>query len=185
MAEAAAAASVQPSSADIPLDVPIEYEQSGSSDGFELGGSQDLDVSLTGSGFTSGSLSDFSQQDIPSAAGAIELTDEADETLELASPHEFLGGVPPTAPVPTLRPPAPAPKPLQLTPTPVVAPPRAAPVAPAPASSNGDGEAALRLALSQASREVIERVVWEVVPQLAETIVREHVERLAQLRSGK
>src|SRR5262249_14235752 len=40
----------------------------------------------------------------------------------------------------------------------------------APASHDG-GEAALRSALASASREVIERIAWEVVPQLAETIV--------------
>jgi hypothetical protein len=43
----------------------------------------------------------------------------------------------------------------------------------------GDGgEATLRDALSRASREVIERVVWEVVPELAETIIRENLDRL-------
>ena len=44
------------------------------------------------------------------------------------------------------------------------------------------GEAALRDALSGASREVIERVVWEVVPQLAETIIRENLDRLVKAR---
>ena len=46
------------------------------------------------------------------------------------------------------------------------------------------GEAALRDALSGASREVIERVVWEVVPQLAETIIRENLDRLVKARQG-
>ena len=46
------------------------------------------------------------------------------------------------------------------------------------------GEAQLREALSRASREVIEKIAWEVVPQLAETIIREHVERLAKSRQG-
>jgi hypothetical protein len=46
------------------------------------------------------------------------------------------------------------------------------------------GEAALRDALSAASREVIERVVWEVVPQLAETIIRENLDRLVKARQG-
>jgi hypothetical protein len=52
------------------------------------------------------------------------------------------------------------------------------------ASGADGGEAALREALSQASREVIERVVWEVVPQLAETIIRENLDRLTQARRG-
>jgi hypothetical protein len=50
--------------------------------------------------------------------------------------------------------------------------------------AGGGGEAALREALSKASLEVIERVVWEVVPQLAETIIRENLERLAKERQG-
>jgi CheY-like chemotaxis protein len=37
-------------------------------------------------------------------------------------------------------------------------------------------------AIAKLSREVIEQVVWEVVPELAEAIIREHVERLAQSR---
>ena len=39
-------------------------------------------------------------------------------------------------------------------------------------------------ALSKASREVIERVVWEVVPELAETIIRENLDRLVKSRLG-
>ena len=34
-------------------------------------------------------------------------------------------------------------------------------------------------ALVKLSREVVERVVWEVVPDLAETIIRENLDRLA------
>ncbi len=48
------------------------------------------------------------------------------------------------------------------------------------------GEALLREALARASKEVIERIVWEVVPQLAETIIRENLDRLlAQRPSGQ
>jgi methylmalonyl-CoA mutase cobalamin-binding subunit len=51
------------------------------------------------------------------------------------------------------------------------------------AAALGDGgEAALRAALTSASREVIERIVWEVVPQLAETIIRENLDRLVKQR---
>jgi CheY-like chemotaxis protein len=59
--------------------------------------------------------------------------------------------------------------------------PHGGPVASAQAPSDG-GEAALREALTQASREVIERIVWEVVPQLAETILREQIDRLLKER---
>ena len=49
----------------------------------------------------------------------------------------------------------------------------------------GDGgEALLREALSKASREVIERIAWEIVPTLAETIIREHLERLIKQREN-
>ena len=50
-----------------------------------------------------------------------------------------------------------------------------------PGTKDG-GEAALRSALASASREVIERIAWEVVPQLAETIVREHLDKLIKDR---
>ena len=49
-------------------------------------------------------------------------------------------------------------------------------------SYGAEAGAALRQALSAASREVIERVVWEVVPQLAETIIRENLDRLVNQR---
>src|SRR6266542_1844833 len=58
--------------------------------------------------------------------------------------------------------------------------PEAAPRA--PAAARDGGEALLREALSKASRDVIERVVWEVVPQLAETIIRENLDRLVKQR---
>ena len=47
------------------------------------------------------------------------------------------------------------------------------------------GEATLRAALSAASKEVIEKIAWEVVPQLAETIIREELDRLIKEREAK
>jgi hypothetical protein len=38
------------------------------------------------------------------------------------------------------------------------------------------------LALLKLSTEVVERVVWEVVPELAEQIIRENLEQLAASR---
>ncbi len=55
-------------------------------------------------------------------------------------------------------------------------------IAPPPAHASDGGEVALRQALANASREVIERIAWEVVPQLAETIVREHLDKLIKDR---
>jgi CheY-like chemotaxis protein len=75
-------------------------------------------------------------------------------------------------PMPHVAPPAPPPAPAPAAPPEAVAPP-------------DGGEAALRLALSQASREVVEKIAWEVVPQLAEVIIREHVERLVNERQKR
>jgi hypothetical protein len=188
MAEAAAAASVQPSPADLSLDVPMEEEPPEllpEIEGFELGSSENLDVSMTGgsaSAFISGELSDFSQQGGLAPADGLDFDGGAgaEQPIELASPHEFLDSSAPdpfaaTAPLSVPRvAPAPAPAPAR------VPMPAAPPAAAAPAQA--DGEAALRVALSQASREVIERVVWEVVPQLAEIILREHIERMERER---
>jgi hypothetical protein len=62
-------------------------------------------------------------------------------------------------------------------------------LAPAPRGPAGrpadGGEAQLRAALSQASREVIEKIAWEVVPQLAETIIREELDRLIKERESR
>jgi CheY-like chemotaxis protein len=55
-------------------------------------------------------------------------------------------------------------------------------LSPEPYVASDGGEARLREALSHASREVIERVAWEVVPQLAETIIREQLDRLVAAR---
>ncbi|HET7753686.1 MAG TPA: response regulator [Anaeromyxobacteraceae bacterium] len=69
--------------------------------------------------------------------------------------------------------PAPAPEPLVAEAAPLAAPP--------PIAADAD-EAVLREVLSRASRETIEKVVWEVVPQLAEAIIREHLEQLLKDR---
>jgi CheY-like chemotaxis protein len=101
------------------------------------------------------------------------------------------------APVPQAAPVAPAPV-APLAPAPVVhaapaaahlaptAPPRGAEVV---AAANGQlagklGDLGLTPAQVDAvlalSREVVERVVWEVVPQLAETIIKEEITRLTK-----
>jgi CheY-like chemotaxis protein len=69
--------------------------------------------------------------------------------------------------------------------------PAAAPAAPSPVAAAVNGQLAGKLGdlgLSQAqveavlalSREVVERVVWEVVPQLAETMIKEEITRLTK-----
>jgi hypothetical protein len=187
MAEAAAAATMQDSPGDLALDVPLEDEGTESplqaisrpDVGLELGDpSERLDASLYG-----GSLSDLAQTSTGMPETGIDLGEETGDfgdRLELAAPHEFLGGPSIPAAAPAARPTAAPSAPPRAS----AAPTRpAAPAAAAPSQTTGDsGEAALRAALSNASREVIERVVWEVVPPLVEVIVREHVERLARSR---
>jgi CheY-like chemotaxis protein len=91
--------------------------------------------------------------------------------------------MPPGAAKPAAAPPAARPQPQ---PTPAPMPAIAAPVA---ASVNGQLAGKLEglgLTASQAdavlalSREVVERVVWEVVPQLAEAIIKEEIARLTK-----
>lgn len=59
---------------------------------------------------------------------------------------------------------------------PLVAPPEMVPTPPPSAVSLSEEQ--LRTALSQASREVIEKIVWEVVPDLAEMLIKEEIKRL-------
>jgi hypothetical protein len=108
----------------------------------------------------------------PPPPAPIELDMPAPE-LELAPLHEFVPertatGHQPEAPAPAAAAPA------------VVQ--GGAGFTPGGATPADGGEALLRQALSGASREVIERVVWEVVPQLAETIIRENLDRLVKSR---
>jgi len=50
------------------------------------------------------------------------------------------------------------------------------------ASSTLNPEAALRELLPAVSKELLEKILWEVVPQLAEAMIREHIERLIQAK---
>jgi len=66
-------------------------------------------------------------------------------------------------------------------PEPVVAPSAAqtAPLAPAEVPASLDEEQ-LKMLLSKVSRDVIEKIVWEVVPDLAETIIREEIRKIKE-----
>jgi hypothetical protein len=86
---------------------------------------------------------------------------------------------------------APAPEPIPTQPTAVPAPSYAPPPAPAGASAALPADFAGKLgglglssaqidAVLSLSREVVEQVVWEVVPALAETIIKEELKRLLQ-----
>jgi hypothetical protein len=99
---------------------------------------------------------------------------------------------------PAPSPPAsPAPPPARPTASvPAIEAPPVAPLIPAPGASHADATAlpadfagklsGLGLtgpqieAVLSLSREVVEQVVWEVVPSLAETIIKEELKRLMQ-----
>ena len=103
---------------------------------------------------------------------------------------------PPTPPMPMQAPP---PRPATGPQPPVAARAPTAPVTPvAPAAPPGLSPATISSSIEQKlasisakgpeyeaiaklSREVIEQVVWEVVPELAEAIIREHLEKRGRI----
>jgi CheY-like chemotaxis protein len=119
--------------------------------------------------------------------------------------------VPPMAATPNLRPPAPVAAPAPVAPAPVAAVAPAAPagagrpplVAGTPTKRSALVERTLAkmaarlaeaagiepgspelLALLKLSTEIVERIVWEVVPELAEQIIRENLAELTSRRSS-
>jgi CheY-like chemotaxis protein len=102
------------------------------------------------------------------------------------------------APVPAARqapPPAPPPPPapaVAVAPPPVAepatVPPRSEPTTISPATNGHLGKKLNELGLTPAqadavlalSRELVERVVWEVVPQMAEMLIKEEISRLTK-----
>lgn len=99
------------------------------------------------------------------------------------------GPMPPRAPAPAAPAPTATPAPAPVAPAPIVAPVAAPPPTASPIAAAVNGQlagkiGALGLTQQQAdavlslSREVVERVVWEVVPQLAEALIKEEIARL-------
>lgn len=91
---------------------------------------------------------------------------------------------PPASPVepPVMAQPAPEPAPAVIAPPePVVAVPAAPPGATAPVAAPAAlEEEQLKMLLSKVSRDVIEKIVWEVVPDLAESIIREEIRKIKE-----
>lgn len=75
--------------------------------------------------------------------------------------------------------PEPAPAVVEFSEPPVAIPPLAVPAA-AVAVPGALSEDQLRAAISAASKEVIERIVWEVVPDLAETLIRDAIRKIRE-----
>jgi len=116
----------------------------------------------------------------PSAQPAAALP-AADDFGDISFDEPEMPAAAPAAVVPPtpVEPPAPV-FTAAAEPPPVVTPPAAAPqpAAPAAAAAGQLDEGQLRELLSRVSREVIERIVWEVVPDLAETIIKEEIRKL-------
>ena len=100
-----------------------------------------------------------------------------------AAPLDTRGRMPTPPPRQRLvTPPPPAPAPVHPVPTPSPRPALGSPVSHASVAASVEQKlAALSAkgpeyeAIAKLSREIIEQVVWEVVPELAEAIIREHV----------
>jgi CheY-like chemotaxis protein len=95
-------------------------------------------------------------------------------------PDSTLIGVGQTGPV---QPQTPTPIPAMTSlPTPPPGMPLPPKVQAPPVTPGQPYEPAVYEAISKLSREVIEKIVWEVVPDLAETIIREELDRLVEKR---
>lgn len=141
-------------------EVALEEPMSSSEDDFaDFGVDEDLSAGIEG-------VETEAFMDVPVSEDAFGLEEEIVETPVVEEPPVVEETVPPVAP--------PVTEPTVETPTPPVA-------AAAPASvpaSGGMTEGQLSAAVSEVSREIIEKIAWEVVPELAETLIKEEIKRL-------
>ena len=126
----------------------------------------------------------------PPAKAQLEVVEDDEPVIELSAPPT--ARVPSKRPQPLLKKAAPEPTPVPVVAPPVAAaPPPPVPAAATPAAAATASDSALAgsldaLGLSKEqveavlalSRDVVEKVVWEVVPELAETMIREELKRL-------
>ena len=103
---------------------------------------------------------------------------------------------PPATPAPTPAAAAPVVPPARPAPTPVAVPVRAEPVRPASAAPSLSQLAATHVAatadatglpidqaaLQAMAREILEQVIWDVVPDMARELILEHIDQLAKAR---
>ena len=116
---------------------------------------------------------------------------EEEEAISFVEPVVVVEPVAVSAPPPAVEEPLPVVEPVEVVvPEPVVAltppviqePTPVVPVAPQTAAegSVSISEEQLVAALSKVSREVIERIVWEVVPDLAEALIKEEIRKIRE-----
>jgi len=136
---------------------------------------------------------------VPVVAVAKPSSSSRSHTLSFENSPYAAPAVPPAKPIAAAPPPPPAPPappspppPVAIAkPAPVAVAAAQAPTAPPPVAAAVNGQLAGKLgdlgltpaqvdAVLALSREVVERVVWEVVPQLAETMIREEIARLTK-----
>jgi len=117
---------------------------------------------------------------LPTADADLEmLSTDAIEVVEVEEELPSLEPMEPLAPVELTTPKAAEPGPKVEAP----APPKAAEPKAEAEAAPAAGES--RAQITAATREIIEQVVWEVVPELAETIIREEIDRLLRARGAK
>lgn len=117
----------------------------------------------------------FEDEAAAPAPPAFSATPEEDFTVPEPAFAPFAAPAPTFgAPVVPAAPFAPLADPTQ----PFVAPVESSPAAPAFAAAAALTEEQLRAALATVSKDVIERIVWEVVPDLAEALIREAIRKI-------
>lgn len=165
---------------ETPLETPAKVEYGGAS-GFEPFGEQEF------------AIGEEPVTAAPTASANIPLEEDF-STISFDEPQPA-PPVPPVqpaaAPVPPPAPPI-APAPPAMEPVPVVAAavvpepiapppaPQAAAQAATAAIPDSLSEEQLKQLLSKVSRDVIEKIVWEVVPDLAEAIIREEIRKIKE-----
>jgi len=98
---------------------------------------------------------------------------DAGESIEMAEPEVVAVEPTPVAPTPPPQPAAPTPPPPPVQP---VAPP--APAGNVDAQVAGMSEADLQQVVERVASSILEKVAWEVVPDLAENLIKDEIRKL-------
>lgn len=171
VAEATPAAFDEFSFGDVTFEEPAPAAAPGAATGFEPFGEQEFSIEGV--------------EPLPvQAAAPVPLPEEDFSSISFEEPAP--APPQPAAPAPSFAPPEPpaaavAPPPVFAPEIPPVAQQAAAaPAAAAAAVPEPLGEEQLKGLLASVSRDVIERIVWEVVPDLAEAIIREEIRKIKE-----
>lgn len=177
--DAAPASDVAPASIDEP-EAPAAVEETPSDEdiwgdmdiGDEAEVESDLELETVTEDSASTAVEEFDEFEFEDEIPGVE--DFMKEPAEPAAEPVVETPLPVSTPEPT---PAPAVEP-ELAPVTSSTPTQEPALAAQPDASQGLSEEQLRNLLSQASKEMIEKVIWEVVPELAETLIKEEIKKL-------